>query len=235
MTRYIYILLLLLLAGTAHAQTNETKGLYGGLGLSHAQYTTHWYYYRFDGRPNRYNYPVHRLNRTFLTGYIGKKGVFQWSALRADLTAEVLIGLGGKTIGEWLPEEETISSGGFTAGLGGTFTVAYPLPPSGNISITPSFGIGPQFLASYCNGKGLGDQFAGNTYYFYNEGWTEYLLMLTTTLGCTFAFGELEITPSLQFGLIGTSFTNWEPNEDGVEMETSPSMWGFGISVGKKF
>jgi hypothetical protein len=235
MTRYLFMMLPLLLSFAAVAQTNESKGLYGGLGLAHAQYTTRWYYYRFDGRPGRYNFPVHKLNRTFLTGYIHKKGVFQWSALRADITGEVSIGLGGKTTGEWLPGEETISSGGFSAGLGGAFALAYPIRSPGKVTITPSFGLGPQFLISYCNGKGLGKQFASNAYYAYNEGWTEYVLMLTGTLGCTFSLQGLDLTPSLQFGIIGTSISNWEPNEEGVDMESSPTMLAFCIRVGKKF
>jgi hypothetical protein len=72
-------------------------------------------------------------------------------------------------------------------------------------------------------------------YYHYGDGWTEYLLQLTGALGCSFGWSSFEIIPELRFGVIGTSFTNWEPNEEGVEIESSPGTLAFSVRFRKTF
>jgi hypothetical protein len=47
-----------------------------------------------------------------------EKTLWKWGPLGAGLYGEALVGLAGKTTGEWLPGEETISSGGLSGALG---------------------------------------------------------------------------------------------------------------------
>jgi hypothetical protein len=234
MTRTLALFLMMIFA-SFHVQSQTSgKDIYYGASIGVYRYTTWWYYYRFDGRPNRYNYPVHKLHRVLLSVEAEKRAVWTFSSFQIDIAGEFQIGVGGKTTGEWLPNGETISSGGITAGLGGQFKIAYPVQ-TGALQLTPFFGLGPQFNALYCNGKGLGQNFASAPYYGYGDGWTEFLLMLGGSLGCRFSLDGFDLTPALRFGVIGTAFTNWQPNEDGVQLESSPTYLGFQVAVSKKF
>lgn len=205
-----------------------------GVGLGSFSYYTNLYYYRYDGRPSRYNYPEHKLNRFMLIVNGEREGLWRAGQFRFDGAAEILIGLAGKSTGLWLPEEETISSGGLALGFGGYVKAGYPVKTT-KAELFPFIGFGPQIAAIYNNGKGLGSEFASNDYYHYDEGWMEYTVLLAGSLGCSFSISGYEIIPELRFGVIGASFTDWEPNEEGVEMESSPGMLGFSVKVNKKF
>jgi len=228
------LLLWLCLPVTVVAQSGASRPLSLSVGLGTFRYQTNWYYYRYDGVPSRYNYPVHRLNRAMIVVQADKV-LWKWGPLDAGLYGEALIGLAGKTTGEWLPGEETISSGGISGALGAGLKVAYSIKTGTDFTISPSFGLGPQFTVLYCDGKGLGPQFASKTYYHYDEGWTEYLVQLNGSLGCSLGWSAFEIIPELRFSTFGTSFTNWQPNEEGVDIEKSPGMLAFAVRFRKKF
>lgn len=229
------ILLLLLFSSAAvllYAQNESGTSI--GIGLGTFSYYTNLYYYRFDNTPSRYNYPEHKLNRFMLIVSGEREGLWRAGQFRFDGGAEMLIGLGGKSTGLWLPQEETISDGGFAFGLGGYIKAGYPVK-AGSSELFPFLSLGPQLTVINNNGEGLGGNFASNDYYFYEEGWTEYIVLLAGSIGCSFPVSDFLITPEFRFGVVGGSFTNWEPNEEGVEMESSPGLLGFSIGVSKKF
>lgn len=232
MKKIIFLLFLFSVSFFTYAQNDSGNSI--GVGLGTFSYYTNLYYYRFDNTPARYNYPEHKLNRLMLIVNGEREGLWRAGQFRFDGAAEILIGLGGKSTGLWLPEEETISNGGFAFGLGGYIKAGYPVK-AGNTNLFPFVGLGPQLSAIHNNGEGLGENFASNNYYYYSEGWTEYIVLLAGSLGCSFLVADVEIIPEFRFGLIGASFTNWEPNEEGVEMESSPGLLGFSIKVNKKF
>jgi hypothetical protein len=213
---------------------NSRKGLYAGIGAGLFQYKTSWYYYRFDGNPRHDNYPEHSIHKTTITLSLEKRSLLQAKDIHFDVGGELLLGISGKAKGDWLPGEEVISSGGFAAGFNGFFRAVYPITAGQNLSISPFIGLGPQFTLLHNNGKNVGTQFASNAYYNYTDGWNEYVLLFNGSVGANFEFPGFSLTPELRFGIIGTSFTNWEPNEDGVSMEKSPGFLGFSIKIAKK-
>lgn len=231
----ITLLTILVLPIFVNAQTNR-NGFYAGLTAGYLHYNTSWYYYRFDGRPQHYNYPIHAGNR-FVAGLnLEKKGVLHAGDIYFDAGGELLFGPGGKSKGEWLPGEDVISSGGFTLGLNGIFKAAYPL--AGNmgspIHITPVAGLGPQVLMLHNNGKNTG-AFASAQYYNYTDGWNEYLFVLQAAAGVDVQLSSFTLTPEIHVGVAGFSSTSWQPNEDGVEMERAPHTLMFAVRLTKKF
>lgn len=232
MKKIVFFLFFLTVSFLTKAQNDS--GTSFGVGLGTFSYYTNLYYYRFDNNPSRYNYPEHKLNRFMLIVNGEREGLWRAGQFRFDGAAEVLIGLGGKSTGLWLPQEETISKGGFAFGLGGYVKAGYPVK-AGSTRLFPFLGLGPQFTTIHNNGKGLGENFASNDYYFYGEGWTEFILLFAGSVGCSFSVADFEIIPEFRFGITGASFTNWEPNEEGVQMESSPGLLGFSVKVNKKF
>lgn len=201
-----------------------------GVGLGSFQYFTHWYYYRFDAQPQRYNYPQHKLNRAMLIFTGEKSNLWRGGNFKFDGVGEVGIAFAGKTKGTWLPNDEVISKGGLGIQLGGYVRAGYPV--TADRSIVPFVSLGPQVAAMYNNGKGLGE-FSSRQYYSYGDGWTEFMIMLAGSVGCTFDVSGFTLVPEFRFGVTGFSFTNWEPNEEGVQMDGSPGMIGFSVKVCK--
>lgn len=226
-------MLLFLFPVMALAQ-NSRKGLYAGIGIGRFQYKTYWYYYRYDGNPRHDNYPQHSINKTVITLSLEKRSLLQAGSIHFDAGGELLLGIGGKAKGDWLPNEEVISGGGIAAGVNGFFRAAYPLAAGHNLSISPFIGLGPQFVFLHNNGKNVGEQFASNTYYHYTDGWNEYVLLLNGSVGINFEFPGFSLTPELRFGIVGYSSSNWKPNEDGVDMDGLPGFLGFSIKISKK-
>jgi hypothetical protein len=226
------LLFIVLLPMALHAQ-ETTKGLYGGLSAGYLSFNTYWYYYRFDSNPARYNYPHHSTGRFVIGLNLDKKSVLQAGSFRFDIDGELMVGPGGKTKGKWLPGDEQVSGGGWTLGLGGLFKAAYPFTPGKGRGITAALGLGPQFVILHNNGKNPG-RLASRSYYDYTSGWNEFIILLQATAGVDLQFGSFVLTPELRFGITGFSSTDWEPNEDGVEMDSSPHMLGFRIKIAKK-
>ncbi len=227
-------LLLLLLLPVAAVAQSAREGLYGGISTGISHYKTNWYYYRSDGRPSHYNFPVHTSNRVVIGLNLEKKAFVQLNKIDLDLGGELLFGPGGKTKGDWLPQEEDVSEGGWMAGINGMVKAAYALPGGGQLGLAPFLGLGPQFSMLHNKGTDKGD-FAPASYYSYSGGWNEYVLLLNGTAGIDIRFSSFTLTPQVHLGIIGYSFTDWEPNEEGVEMETSPRMFGFSLKIARRF
>lgn len=238
-------LFLLLLPGYLFAQFSR-KGWHAGVGIGSFHYNTHWYYYSSAGTPYRDNYPGHSINRTMIVFSLEKKTLFPIKNAYYDATApdkiyffdfdfgaELLLGPFGKTTGDWIPDDETISSGGIAAGINAYLKTAIVISTTKNLSLAPFLSLGPQFTVIHNNGKGTGT-FASRSYYHYTEGWTEYVLLLNSSLGIGIELPQFSITPEIRFGLTGTSSTNWEPNTGGVDMEDAPGFWGVSIKLTKK-
>ena len=154
--RKLIFLFLLAAPVLSHAQS-ESKTSFG-LGLGTFSYFSHLYYYRFDGTPSRYNYPDHKLNRVMLILTGEQSHIFKSEKLQFDGTAELGIGLGGKSRGLWLPQEEVISKGGFAVAANASIRMGYPLHTAP--AIMPFISLGPQLSVISNNGKGLGQNFA---------------------------------------------------------------------------
>lgn len=241
-----YILLFLLLApGCLFAQL-ERKGWHVGVGLGSFYYNTHYYYYSAAGTPYRDNYPGHSINRTMIMATLEKKTLFPLKKAFYDQTApdkicyfdfdlggELLAGPFGKTTGDWLPEDETISSGGIAAGINAYFRSAIVINTSKNFSLAPFLSLGPQFTVVHNNGKGTGS-FGSRPYYKYAEGWTEFILLLNASLGIGLEFPHFAVTPEIRLGVTGTSSTDWEPNGGGVDMDGAPGFWAVSIKITRK-
>ncbi|HEY0273630.1 MAG TPA: hypothetical protein VGC22_10625 [Chitinophaga sp.] len=227
--KHILCCLLCLLPAFLLGQSRQ--GLYGGISAGLSHYNTYWYYYRYDGNPAHDNYPSHSTTRPVLGLSLEKKGLVEAGPVQFDLGGDLLLGVGGKTKGEWLPGEETVSKSGWTLGLQGNFSAAFPLAGG---AITPVIGLGPQIMMLHNNGKPSGD-FASRSYYNYADGWNEFTFLLQATAGVDFKISSVVITPQLHVGVVGFSSSDWEPNEDGVDMNSIPGMFGFSIKVAKRF
>jgi hypothetical protein len=214
---------------------DSREGLYGGISLGWSHYRTSWYYYRSDGNPRHDNYPIHSINRLVLAFDLEKRSVWKTQNLHFDLGGELGIGLAGKAKGIWLPDDDVISSGGWSAGLNAYVRAVYvPSGRTGGIHVYPFLSLGPQFTILYNNGKNTGS-FASKPYYGYTDGWSEYLTMLVASIGADFQFDSFVLTPEFRFGLFGGAFTNWEPNEGGVDKDGGPSFTSFSLRLSKRF
>lgn len=242
--RYIF-LFLLMTPGYLFAQS-ERKGWHAGVGLGSFNYNTHYYYHNGAGTPYHDNYPGHSIGRTMIIATLEKKTLFpikrafydQRAADKIyyfdfDLGAELLVGPFGKTTGDWLPENETISSGGIAAGINAYFRSAIVIKTTQSLSLAPFLSLGPQLTMIQNNGKGLGS-FASRPYYNYKEGWTEYVLLLNASLGVGLEFPRFAVTPEIRFGVIGTSSTDWEPDGGSVDVDDVPGFWAVSIKITRK-
>ena len=59
--------------------------------------------------------------------------------------------------------------------------------------------------------------------------------MLAGSIGATFDISGYSIIPEFRFGVVGSSITDWQPNEEGVKMDRMPGMVGFTVKVCKTF
>lgn len=241
----LILLFLLLMPGHLFAQITR-KGWHAGVGAGSFNYNTHYYYYSSSGTPYRDNYPGHSINRTMFMLSLEKKNLFPVKTAYYDQTApgkifffdfdlgaELLFGPLGKTTGDWVPDDETISSGGIAVGINAYMKGAVVATITRHLNLTPFLSLGPQFTMIHNNGKGTGP-FASRSFYRYTEGWNEYVLLLNAALGVGIEFPKFAITPEIRFGITGTSSTDWEPNAGGVDVEEAPRFWGVSVKVTKK-
>lgn len=225
------LFLLFFLPVLGMAQSTPEKW-YAGLGIGEFHYKTRWYYYRADGNPRHDNYPIHSINKLAVILNLGRRGLFTSGPFRWDADGQLQLGIVGKAKGEWLPNDETISGGGFAAGIVATLKAVYTLPAGHGPHIGVFGGLGPQVSMLHNNGKDAGT-FASAAYYNYTEGWNEYLFMLQGRIGVDLAFSGFTLTPELHFGITGFSSTSWEPNERGVSMDSSPTLLGFSVTISR--
>lgn len=224
--KHIFTGLLLLCSLFAGAQSRQ--GLYGSLSVGYAHYNSYWYYYRSNAAPYHDNYTHHSTNRYLIRLGLEKKGLFSAGPLQFDLGGDLMIGPYSTAKGVSLPGEEQISSGGYSVGLEGAFTVAWPLAGE---AITPHIGVGPQIAMLHNKGTTKGNFAPAN----YSDPWNEFMFIGMLTAGVDFKAGSFIVTPALQIGLGGASTSDWKPNEDGVDMDGMPGMIGFSLTLAKRF
>lgn len=224
--KHILCGLLLFCSLLTHAQSRQ--GLYGGLSVGYAHYETYWYYYRSSANPYHDNYTHHSTNRYLITLGLEKKDLFNAGPLQFDVGGDLLIGPYSTAKGVSLPGEEKISTGGYSLGLQGAFTVAWPLAGE---AITPHIGVGPHIAMLHNKGTTKGDFAPAN----YSDPWNEFIFIGELTAGVDFKAGGFIVTPAVHVGLGGASTSDWKPNEDGVDMNGGPGMIGFSLKLAKRF
>ncbi len=218
---------------TSSASVRE--GLYGGLSVGYFHYKTSWYYHRADGNPAHDNYPVHSLNRAVVSLNLEKKSLREVHNIHFDLGGELLFGPTGKAKGTWLPDDDVISSGGWSAGLNAYVRAVYvPVAETKGLHLFPFLSLGPQYMFLHNNGKGTGP-YASEAVYDYKEGWNEGVVLLAGSVGVDLQSGSFVLTPEIRFGLFGWSSSSWEPGGGGATMDGGPGFTAFSVRVAKKF
>jgi hypothetical protein len=209
----IFLSLVLLVALGVNAQTR--KGLYGSLSVGYAHYDTYWYYYRYNAAPYHDNYDHHSTSRYIISLGLEQKDLFSAGPLQFDVGGDLLIGPYSTL--------QDVSKGGYTVGLQGAFTAAWPLAGE---SITPHIGIGPHIAMLHMK-AGDGAPYA--------DPWNEFIFIGALTAGVDFKAGGFIVTPAFHVGLGGASTSTWQPNEDGVDMNGGPGMIGVSLTLAKRF
>jgi hypothetical protein len=234
MKRYLFLPAFLFLSFLSRAQMtddNSSKGLYGGVSLGYFHYNTHWYYHG-SGNPYYDNNAAHSLNRLVVSLDLEKKAVWKSPNLRFDLGGELLLGPTGKAKADYLSGDNTISSGGWSAGLNLFGRLAYnpSSPTAGGVHILPFVSLGPQYMFLHNNGKGNSpaiDQ------YDYSGGWNEGIILLAASAGVEFQFDAFALTPEFRFGLFGWNSSSWEPQGRDVTMNGGPGFIAFSIRISR--
>ncbi|MDO6432758.1 hypothetical protein Q4E93_19280 [Flavitalea sp. BT771] len=235
--RHLTILLFFpLLSFFARAQkSGDREGVYAGLSLGYFHYQTYWYYHS-SASPHDHN-PVHSINRAIVSISLEKKGAWQVSAFQFDLGGELLLGPTGKAKGAWLPGDDVISSGGWSAGLNAYGRAVY-MPPSqtGAVRFYPFVSLGPQYMFLHNNGKGTGP-YASESGYNYTDGWNEGVILFTSSIGVDLSFDKWDkwvLMPELRFGLFGWNSSSWEPRGSDVSMNGGPGFLAFSVRVSRR-
>jgi len=234
MKSLLFLLLFSLLSFFGRAQKPaDREGLYGGLSIGYFHYQTFWYYHSSTS-PHDHN-PVHSIKRAVLSIDLEKKAAWQINAFQLDLGGELLLGPAGKAKGTWLPNDDVISSGGWSAGLNAFARIVYPLPSqTGDVRLSPFLSLGPQYMFLHNNGKGTGP-YASESGYNYQDGWNEGVILLASSVGVDLSFHRFVLTPELRFGLFGWNSSSWEPHGSDVTMNGSPGFFAFSVRVSRQF
>ena len=234
MKHLAFLLSLSLLSFLCRAQkAADREGVYAGLSLGYFHYQTNWYYHS-SSSPHDRN-PVHSIHRAVVSIDLEKKGAWQISAFQFDLGGELLLGPTGKAKGIWLPGDDVISSGGWSAGLN-AYGRAFYMPPSqtGAVRLYPFLSLGPHYMFLHNNGKGTGPH-ASESGYNYKDGWNEGVLLLASSIGVDLSFDRFVLTPELRFGLFGWNSSSWEPQGSDVSMNGGPGFFAFSVRVSRRF
>ena len=192
---------------SAIGQENEsTGGPVIGFGAGYWMYYTSW------KTPYKYNYYTktgfHHLDRIVFTGFLETPTLFDVQPFTLRGRGELNFGIIGGTKDELSSSEETISSGGITAGFALLGKVAMPLELSPPMTIAPYLASGFQFVVFNSNGKEVNETFENMSY---QDGWDEFLILLPLSLGADVDFGQFILGMDLRFVVLGAGFTDWEP------------------------
>jgi len=218
-------------AGVPSASRDTRAGTYGGISLGYFHYSTHWYYHDGSGSSAYYdNYAAHNLNRTVVSLHLEKKAFRRTEHFDFDLGGELLLGPFGKTKAPYLPGDNTISSGGWAAGLNFYGRAVYR--PAGNENrFFPFAGIGPHYMFLHNNGRAEG---VAATEYGYTDSWNEGVVLADLSLGIEMELEGCTLTPQLSLGLFGWSSSGWMPHGRDVTMDGSPGFVAFSLHLSKK-
>jgi len=212
------------------AAHGNREGRYGGIALGYFHYSTHWYYYNGSGA-YRDNYAAHSLNRTVVSLSLEHRAFRKIDHFDFDLGGELLLGPFGNAKASYLSGNNTISSGGWAAGLNFYGRAVYR-PSNQENHIYPFAGIGPQYMYLHNSGKGSGT--AGQTY-GYADGWNEGILLFALSLGVEMQLEGYTLTPELRLGLFGWNSSSWTPHGKDVGMNGGPGFFALGIRLSKPF
>ncbi len=207
------------------------KGPKLGVGYSMHYYYTSWTYQYMDGGVYNTNNPYHSFSRQGIFVDFESRSMFELSIIHFDFGFDVFFGFAGDTKEEWLENNDVISSGGGTYGIGLQFKIAVPFLLTDNFALTPYTGIGVQGSSFQSNGEDVAANINPN--YRYDDAWVE------GVVGASMPFGlEIELTKFVfsfeyMFMLGGTSFSDWDPKGEDVEKNDSPDMGitSFGIGI----
>ena len=194
-----------------------------GLGLGFYSMTTWWYWYNPGDSPSSH-YPIHVYSRQVISAYFERRALFDLGPVSAAARGEFQFGFLGGSKEDWLPDGETISDGGMTYSLAALMKFAYPVPLSGNRSVSaiaPFAGLGIQYIIVNSNGEGVGENFASRPTYDYASGWADYIFSVPMSLGIDFDLSRYVLTFEYRFNLSGSASTDWEPvgyAPDGTDM-----------------
>ena len=212
----IILLPLVCLANTdaKKTQTGQEPAHYGSMiggGFSLYSYTTSWYWYNpYDLVGSREHYPVHKYFRPQFSGFYERQSLFKIGSVTIDIRGEILFGFFGGTKEDWLPDGETISSGGISLGTAGIVKAAYPLIFQSWV-IAPFAGIGFQYSLLTSNGENVGTNYANRTDYDYASGWSENVFGLVLCAGVNIELKKFVIIPEFRFTVLTGATTSWEP------------------------
>jgi hypothetical protein len=119
-----------------------------------------------------------------------------------DAGAELMYGF-GKTTADFLKDNDNvISSGGSTMGIGGYFKTSIVFPFKKVNFIPLSVGLNPMYMRIHNNAKGLPSYVLVDNYR--DNPWTESVFTLNWTLGTLgLEFGKISIAPELRFMIFG--------------------------------
>ena len=212
MKKLLIVIMLFGLSSSCFGQADARN--YLGVGIGHMTYTS-WWFVNLSSTTIGDTYPIHNLERTYLSLLYQRNGIFNLGPVRADLATDLRAGV-GETKEDYLPLGETISEGGLSLGISLLLKFGYPIE-TGNLVLTPSFGLGPQVELLYSNGEFPDtNQFAN--FEEYEEGWLETLYGLAMQVEFAIAINKIAIIPSYRFFATGSGATDLEP--DGREPQT---------------
>jgi hypothetical protein len=211
-----------------------------GFGVQMAFYHTSWYFRSpsiLD--PYSYNsyYPDHIFERTLLSGFFQTGSLFKIGRICASLRLEGQVGISSGTVEDWLPDGETISSGGATYAFAGLFYLSYPFRASRNLSTSFFAGAGGMYTILKSDGQNVGTSFANNSRFRYSKGWTETVAGLPLSFGTAIGIGKIFIQFEYRLLIAGGETTDWDPQGTKVEIDPKDefSFSAYIISVGLSF
>lgn len=212
MKKLLTIVILFMLSVPCFGQGGARN--YLGVGIGHMTYTSFWFV-DLSSTTLGDIYPIHNLERTYLSLFYQRNGIFNLGPVRADLATDLRAGT-GETTEDYLPLGETISEGGLSLGMSLLLKFGYPIG-TGSVVFTPSFGLGPQVELLYSNGEFPdSNQFANDE--VYEDGWLETFYGLAMQVEFAIAINKIAIIPSYRFFATGSGSTDLEP--DGREPQT---------------
>ena len=161
-----------------------------------------------------------------------KKALWSSTFIQVDLGGELLLGPLGTAKAKYLPGDNTISSGGWSAGLN-VFGRAVYLPSSSDRGprLFPFVSLGPQYMFLHNNGKGTSEAIQE---YGYSDGWNEGVLLMAGSVGVEWQMDQFTLTPELRFPLFGWNSSSWEPHGRDVSMDGGPGFIAFSLRVSKR-
>ena len=132
---------------------------------------------------------------------------------------EIYFGFIGNTTEDWLPNNEVISSGGFTIGILSNLSYKMMIDNKSNMKL----GGGVEFVLLNSNGKNTGKQFA-SSYSYYAEPWVEFIAGLNVEAGYAIKFDNYATSLSIRSIILGLQSNTTDSAWDTYESPSSISI-----------